>query len=195
MPDSVFSHYMYKTLPRFNALWSFKKHFTMQLALASSVSFLMSIKSWSLHDMLFSRQTGSIIWTRFNPNYDASDETEAWRLGVLVRVCALALVVGQLLTERALLSSLDALVTLIALAVTVSVLDRTPRTLGSAWHGPVEGAVTAGVVLLVGHGVEPLLVVLGVPVVLAGLRRGFLAAVLTWAGAMSAGAMIIHHRR
>lgn len=115
-------------------------------------------------------------------------ETEAWRLGVLVRVCALALVVGQLLTERALLSSLDALVTLIALAVTVSVLDRTPRTLGSAWHGPVEGAVTAGVVLLVGHGVEPLLVVLGVPVVLAGLRRGFLAAVLTWAGAMTAGA-------
>jgi len=71
VPDSVFSHYMYKTLPRFNALWSFKKHFTMQLALASSVTFLMSIKSWSLHDMLFSRQTGSIIWTRFNPNYDA----------------------------------------------------------------------------------------------------------------------------
>jgi phosphatidylinositol kinase/protein kinase (PI-3 family) len=71
VPDSVFSHYMYKTLPRFNALWSFKKHFTMQLALASSVTFLMSMKSWSLHDMLFSRQTGSIIWTRFNPNYDA----------------------------------------------------------------------------------------------------------------------------
>ena len=71
VPDSVFSHYMYKTLPRFNALWSFKKHFTMQLALASSVTFLMSIKSWSLHDMLFSRQTGSIIWTRFNPNYDS----------------------------------------------------------------------------------------------------------------------------
>lgn len=70
VPDSVFSHYMYKTLPRFNALWSFKKHFTMQLALASSVTFLMSMKSWSLHDMLFSRQTGSIIWTRFNPNYD-----------------------------------------------------------------------------------------------------------------------------
>ena len=70
VPDSVFSHYMYKTLPRFNALWSFKKHFTMQLALASCVTYLMSIKSWSLHDMLFSRQTGSIIWTRFNPNYD-----------------------------------------------------------------------------------------------------------------------------
>ena len=78
-------------------------------------------------------------------------ETEAWRLGVLVRVCALALVVGQLITERVLLSSLDALVTLIALAVTVSVLDRAPRALGSAWHGPVEGAVTAGVVLLVGQ--------------------------------------------
>ena len=36
-----------------------------------AVTFLMSIKSWSLHDMLFSRQTGSIIWTRFNPNYDS----------------------------------------------------------------------------------------------------------------------------
>jgi phosphatidylinositol kinase/protein kinase (PI-3 family) len=42
----------------------------MQLALASCITYLMSIKSWSLHDMLFSRQTGSIIWTRFNPNYD-----------------------------------------------------------------------------------------------------------------------------
>ena len=120
----------------------------------------------------------------------AAPETEAWRLGVLVRVCALALVVGQLLTERVLLSSLDALMTLVALAVTVSVLDRTPRTLGSTWHGPAEGAVTAMLVLLVGHGAEPLLVVLGVPVALAGLRRGFLAAVLTWAGAMTSGAAV-----
>ncbi len=115
-------------------------------------------------------------------------ETEARRLRVLVRVCALALVVGQLLTERALLSSLDALVTLVALAVTVSVLDRSPRTLGSSWHGPLDGAVTSVVVLLVGHGAEPLLVVVGVPVVLAGLRRGSLSAVLTWACAVTAGA-------
>ncbi|MBM7509782.1 signal transduction histidine kinase [Nocardioides salarius] len=115
-------------------------------------------------------------------------ETEARRLRVLVRVCALALVVGQLLTEGVLLSSLDALVTLVALAVTVSVLDRSPRTLGSSWHGPLDGAVTSVVVLLVGHGAEPLLVVVGVPVVLAGLRRGSLSAVLTWACAVTAGA-------
>ena len=119
--------------------------------------------------------------------HGAAPETEAWRLGVLVRVCALALLVGQLLAERVLLSSLDALVTLVALAITVSVLDRAPRALGSTWYGAVEGAFTAGVVLLVGHGAEPLLVALGAPVVLAGLRRGFLAAVLTWAGAMTAG--------
>ena len=42
----------------------------MQLALSSCITYLLSIKSWSLHDMLFCRQTGSIVWTRFNPNYD-----------------------------------------------------------------------------------------------------------------------------
>lgn len=114
-------------------------------------------------------------------------ETEAWRLGTLVRVCVLALVTGQLLADQALISSLGALVALVAVAVTVGVLDLLPRTQGSTWQGPVEAAVTAAVVVLVGHGAEPLLVALAAPVVLAGLRRGTLAAVLAWAGATAAG--------
>ncbi len=114
-------------------------------------------------------------------------ETEAWRLGTLARVCALALVTGQLVAAQQLLSSLGVLVTLAAVAVTAGVADRPPRTLGSTWHGPVEGAVTAVVVVLVGHGAEPLLVVLSAPVVLAGMRRGVPAAVLTWTGTTAAG--------
>ncbi|MEN8706797.1 MAG: ATP-binding protein [Nocardioides marinisabuli] len=109
-------------------------------------------------------------------------ETEAWRLGVLVRVCVLALVTGQVLVDRALLASLGTLATLAAVAVTVSVLDVSPRLAG-LWQGPAEAAVTAVVVVLVGHGADALLVALVAPVVLAGMRRGVVAALLTWAGA------------
>jgi transformation/transcription domain-associated protein len=74
--DSIFSQYMYKTLPTGNHMWAFKKQFAIQLALSSFVSFMLQIGGRSPNKILFAKNTGKIFQTDFHPAYDANGMIE-----------------------------------------------------------------------------------------------------------------------
>ncbi|KAM7524076.1 hypothetical protein LguiA_013978 [Lonicera macranthoides] len=74
--DSIFSQYMYKTLPSGNHIWAFKKQFAIQLALSSFMSFMLQIGGRSPNKILFAKNTGKIFQTDFHPAYDANGMIE-----------------------------------------------------------------------------------------------------------------------
>lgn len=65
--DSIFSQYMYKTLPSGNHLWAFKKQFAIQLALSCFMSYVLQIGGRSPNKILFAKNTGKIFQTDFHP--------------------------------------------------------------------------------------------------------------------------------
>lgn len=69
--DNIFSRYMYKTLNNVNHMWAFKRHFTMQLALACFLSYVLHIGGRSPNKMLFAKNSGKVFQTDFHPVYDA----------------------------------------------------------------------------------------------------------------------------
>ncbi|CAI0392859.1 unnamed protein product [Linum tenue] len=74
--DSIFSQYMYKTLPSGNHIWAFKKQFATQLALSSFMSYMLQIGGRSPNKILFAKNTGKIFQTDFHPTYDANGLVE-----------------------------------------------------------------------------------------------------------------------
>ncbi|CAN1122507.1 Transformation/transcription domain-associated protein [Linum perenne] len=74
--DSIFSQYMYKTLPSGNHMWAFKKQFATQLALSSFMSYMLQIGGRSPNKILFAKNTGKIFQTDFHPTYDANGLVE-----------------------------------------------------------------------------------------------------------------------
>ncbi|KAK9813189.1 hypothetical protein WJX72_010368 [[Myrmecia] bisecta] len=68
--ENVFSQYMYKTLPTCNAMWTFKKQFTVQMSLSGLLSHLMLIGGRQPNKILFAKTSGRVFQADFHPVYD-----------------------------------------------------------------------------------------------------------------------------
>ncbi|BDA47386.1 probable transcription-associated protein 1 [Coccomyxa sp. Obi] len=68
--ETVFSQYMYKTLPTSNHLWAFKKQFCTQMALSGLLSHMLLIGGRTPYKILFARASGKTFQIDFYPVYD-----------------------------------------------------------------------------------------------------------------------------
>lgn len=64
--ESLFSHYMYKSLPSCNHLWIFKKQFCNNMALSSFVAMILHIGGRIPGKILFSKSTGTVFQVLYN---------------------------------------------------------------------------------------------------------------------------------
>ncbi|GAB3769814.1 signal transduction histidine kinase [Nocardioides ginsengisegetis] len=106
-------------------------------------------------------------------------DASPWRVTTAVRVFALATAVGQLVSADTL-----GIVGVVALqlgcvAAVCSALELTPLGRRLPWVTVLEGVAVVGLLGLANGPVEPLLVYLAVPTVVAGVRHGALATVNT----------------
>eukprot|EP00253_Pinus_taeda_P027347 PITA_27347 len=74
--ENVFYQYMCRTLPSRSHLWTFRKQFSVQLALSGFMSYVLQIGRQTPNKILFAKNTGKVSHIDFHPAYDANGMTE-----------------------------------------------------------------------------------------------------------------------
>lgn len=116
-----------------------------------------------------------------------------WRTTTAVRAFVLAFATGQVISESALARGGTDLALLLALTTGCCVAELHPHLRAARPMSYLEGVLTATLVLAAAPDARQLLVCLALPAVVAGIRHGARASVLTvaWSGAVVASPLVL----
>ncbi|WP_439936384.1 sensor histidine kinase [Nocardia sp. N13] len=101
---------------------------------------------------------------------------QTWRTTTAVRVFALALCTGNLISDRQLVASIPALLVLVMLAAASSFLEWSTRTRPRHWYAVGEAVITVTLVVITDR-TSDMSAYLAVPPIVAGVRHGLVTSI------------------